>query len=379
MNVALNSIPLTTRNATLHDLNAILQQQHACKLDIVAGTAMLQAEGCHLRITGAEPMISEYGVTPADGLYLPTEIGDAGIGDKLGIPASYLRKTRTQAPSLWDTNVNGWLDLHQGKRYLARCLSDGNGGGILRAFLSDGYKIIDNLDVLMAVLSGIRDSGLQVHFSCDLSERRMVVRVHSEAIKSLAPALLGNYRSPFTGATGADNPTVFAGLVFTNSETGGGAFSVVPRIVVQVCNNGVTITKDALRAVHLGAKMDEGAIRWSNDTQQANLTLIGKQARDAVRRFLDVRYVQRKIEEIEEKAGRRIPDPDHTIKVIGQRLRFTEDEQRLILNHFIDGGDRTAGGILQAVTSVAQTLTDPDAAYDMESVGIRALEIAATA
>ncbi|MFY1681671.1 DUF932 domain-containing protein [Micromonospora sp. WMMD730] len=379
MTTALNSIPLTTRNANLHDLNAILQQQHACKLDIVAGTAMLQAEGCHLRITGAEPMISEYGVTPADGLYLPTEIGDAGIGDKLGIPASYLRKTRTQAPSLWDTNVNGWLDLHQGKRYLARCLSDGNGSGILRAFLSDGYKIIDNLDVLMAVLSGIRDSGLQVHFSCDLSERRMVVRVHSEAIKSLAPALLGNYRSPFTGATGADNPTVFAGLVFTNSETGGGAFSVVPRIVVQVCNNGVTITRDALRAVHLGAKMDEGAIRWSNDTQQANLTLIGKQARDAVHRFLDVRYVQRKIEEIEEKAGRRIPDPDHTIKVIGQRLRFTEDEQRLILNHFIDGGDRTAGGILHAVTSVAQTLTDPDAAYDMESVGIRALEIAATA
>ncbi|MEH0930901.1 DUF932 domain-containing protein [Micromonospora sp. CPCC 205558] len=378
MSGTLDTIPLTARHASLADLTTILNEQHSHKLDIVAGTGMLRAEAGHLRITGAEPILTDTGVTPSDGLYLPTEIGDAGLGEKLGIPTGYLRKTRAQALHLYDANVNGWLDLQHGKRYLARCLSDGNGGGILRAFLSDGYKIIDHLDVLMSVLSGIRESGLRVELACDLSERRMVVRVHSEAIKSLAPTLLRNYRSPFTGATGADNPTVFAGLVFTNSETGGGAMTVTPRIVVQVCDNGVTITKDALRAVHLGAKMDEGTIRWSNDTHEANLSLIGKQARDAVRRFLDVRYIRRKIEEIEETAGRRIPDPDHTIRVVGQRLRFTEEEQRLILNHFIDGGDRTAGGMLHAVTSAAQTLSDPDAAFDMESVGVRAMEIAAT-
>ncbi|WP_416903490.1 DUF932 domain-containing protein [Micromonospora echinospora] len=378
MSNALDTIPLTARHATLTDLNNILTRQQGHKLDVVAGTAMLRAEAGHLRITGAEPIISESGVTPADGLYRPTELGDAGLGDKLGIPTAYLRKTRAQALHLYDANVNGWLELSQGKRYLARCLSDGNGGGILRAFLSDGYKIIDNLDVLMAVLSGIRESGMQVKLECDLSERRMVVRVHSEAIKSIAPNLLRDYRSPFTGATGADNPTVFAGFDFANSETGGGAFTVTPRIVVQVCDNGMKITKDALRAVHLGAKMDEGTIRWSNDTHQANLALITKQARDAVRNFLDVRYVQRKIEQIEEKAGRRVSDPDNTIRVVAQRLRFTEDEQRLILNHFIDGGDRTAGGVMHAVTSAAQTLTDPDAAFEMEGVGIRAMEIAAT-
>ncbi|WP_121400862.1 DUF932 domain-containing protein [Micromonospora sp. M71_S20] len=378
MSDTISTIPLSARHASLADLTAILNQQQGHKLDIVAGTGMLRAEAGHLRITGAEPVLTDTGVTSADGLYLPTELGDAGLGEKLGIPTAYLRKTRAQALHLYDTNVNGWLDLQHGKRYLARCLSDGNGGGILRAFLSDGYKIIDHLDVLMSALTGIRESGLRVNLACDLSERRMVVRVHSEAIKSLAPTLLRNYRSPFTGATGADNPTVFAGLVFTNSETGAGAMTITPRIVVQVCDNGVTVTKDALRAVHLGAKMDEGTIRWSNDTHEANLSLIGKQARDAVRRFLDVRYVRRKIEEIEEKAGRRIADPDHTIRVVGQRLRFTEDQQRLILNHFIDGGDRTAGGMLHAVTSAAQTLSDPDAAFDMESVGIRAMEIAAT-
>ncbi|MEH1017927.1 hypothetical protein V6U90_33335 [Micromonospora sp. CPCC 206060] len=154
MSDTFENISLTARHASLADLTAILNQQQHHKLDVVAGTGMLRAEAGHLRITGAEPIITDTGVLSSDGLYLPTELGDAGIGDKLGIPTAYLRKTRAQALHLYDTNVNGWLDLQQGKRHLVRCLSDDNGGGILRAFLSDGYKIIDHLDVLMSVLSG---------------------------------------------------------------------------------------------------------------------------------------------------------------------------------------------------------------------------------
>ena len=45
--------------------------------------------------------------------------------------------------------------------------------------------------------------------------------------------------------------------------------------------------------------------------------------------------------------------------------------------HFIRGGDLTAGGILHAVTSTAQTQADADTAHDMEAAGLRALEIAA--
>ena len=35
--------------------------------------------------------------------------------------------------------------------------------------------------------------------------------------------------------------------------------------------------------------------------------------------------------------------------------------------HFIRGGQLTAGGVMQAVTSVAQTLDDADAAHEMEA------------
>ena len=47
------------------------------------------------------------------------------------------------------------------------------------------------------------------------------------------------------------------------------------------------------------------------------------------------------------------------------------------LTHFIRGGDVTAGGVMHAVTSVAQTLPDADTAHDMESLALRALDIAA--
>jgi hypothetical protein len=305
---------------------------------------------------------------------------DQGIADKLGIPSAYLRRLRGEQPALYDANVNGWLRRDE-RKFLLRCLKpeSGPGPGVARAWLSDGYKLIDHLDVLMAALEGIRASGYPVRVDqCDLTERRMYVRVQCDEVRTLAPALLAGYRSPFTGASGADNPVVFSGFVITNSETGCGAFTLTPRLVVQVCGNGLTIAKDALRAVHLGERHDEGVITWSGNTLDKVLGLITAKTTDAVNTFLDPGYAARAIREIERAAGRPVSDPAEMVRTVGQRLRFTEEQQAAILDHFIRGGDVTAGGVMHAVTSVAQTLADPDAAWEMESAALRALDLAVT-
>jgi hypothetical protein len=192
---------------------------------------------------------------------------------------------------------------------------------VARAWLSDGYKPIDHLDTLMAVFDGIRAAGHDVMIdSCDLTERRMYVRVRCEAVQVLAPALLAGYRSPFTGAAGADNPVVFAGFVVANSETGCGAATVTPRLVAQVCGNGMTITRDAVRAVHLGERMDEG-VRWSGDTQGRQLALVTAKARDAVAAFLSPGYAQRVVRDLERKAGHPVADAAKTVEVVSTRLR----------------------------------------------------------
>ncbi len=98
--------------------------------------------------------------------------------------------------------------------------------------------------MLLAALDGVRAAGVPVTVDgCDLTDRRMYVRVACEQVRVLAPALLAGYRSPFTGATGAENPVVYAGFVLSNSETGCGAFTLTPRLVVQVCRNGLTIAR----------------------------------------------------------------------------------------------------------------------------------------
>lgn len=58
-----------------------------------------------------------------------------------------------------------------------------------------------------------------------------------------------------------------------NSETGRGAFTLLPRLVVQVCRNGMTIARGAMRAVHLGERLDEGPVTWSGNTQDKTLAL----------------------------------------------------------------------------------------------------------
>lgn len=371
---------LTRRNATLQDMAALLQTQQTAKLDMVVPAAQMRSRDGLLQIDGAgEPILTPDGVTTGAGRFRPTELCDGGIADKLSIPAAYLRRMRESHLDLFDVNVNTWLADDPTRRFLVRALRGDEGEpGIARALLSERYRITDNLDVLMALLEGIRASGANVEIaSCDLTERRMYLKVRAAEIAALAPRLLAGYTSPFTGARGADNPLVFAGFVATNSETGHGSFSITPRIEVQVCTNGMTIAKDALREVHLGGRLDDGVVRWSERTQQAALDLVTRQATDAVRTFLDVDYVTAKIAEIEREADVPVSDVPATLAYVGQHLRFTAEEQNTILNHFISGGDRTAGGVLHAVTSTAQTLPDADAAHEMERAGLRAMRLAA--
>lgn len=383
------TITTTTRNAELRDLVALLQDQNGRRVDIVASASKIRSENGVIVVEGIEADLTEDGVTTRDGRYVPTAIFDEGLSNKLGIPLPYVRRMRTDRPDLYDANLNGWLrgqvDLDgdfakaavDPRSFLIRAFRGDDGDGIARAFLSDSYKVIDNLDCLSAALDGVRQSGTNIEIDgCDLTDRRMYVRIKAPEVQALAPTLLQNYRSPFSGNSGADNPTVFAGFVISNSETGNGSFSITPRLIVEVCSNGMTLTKDVVRAVHLGGKLDEGMIQWSEATQRKQLELITSKARDAVATFLDVEYVERQIMALEAVAGTPLTDSAKVVENVGKRL-FTEEQTAGILDHFIKGGDVTAGGVMHAVTSFAQTVTDADTANELEGVAIRAMELAA--
>jgi hypothetical protein len=141
---------LCRRNATLADLVDLLKQQQVTKLDAVVPAAAITSVAGALHITGlgGEPVLTADGVTTPPGVFAPTAVCDTGLADKLGIPAAYLRRMREQQPALLDANLNTWLAETPQRRFLIRTLRGQAGGqGIARAFLSDSYRIVDNLDV----------------------------------------------------------------------------------------------------------------------------------------------------------------------------------------------------------------------------------------
>lgn len=388
----------TTRNADLTDLMTLLRDQHARKVDVVAPAATIRSVDGNLTIRGAEAVLTEDGVTTTDGTYTPTTVCDEGLADKLSVPVAYLKRLRTERPDLYDANVNGWLHGRKARTrlstdgstetvlrdpipgdpraFLVRAFRGDDGGtGIARAFLSDRYSVVDNLDVLMAALDGIRDAGVEVNIDGgDLTERRMVVRVTCPEVSAMAPVLLDGYRSPFTGASGSDNPTVWAGFQISNSEVGGGAFTITPRLVVQVCNNGMTMTKDAVSKVHLGGRLDAGVVRYAEDTQVAALSLVKKQTRDAVATFLSADYLTGAIARLEGNAGMEVASHDE-VRTMAKSLRYTDAETDGILSHFTKGGQMTRGGVVNAITAYAQTMDDGDAAYALESRAVSLLGV----
>jgi hypothetical protein len=265
------TIETTTRNADLSGLVDLLKTQQDVKYDVVAPASALKYQNGLLVVKDGSAVMDSEGVSLTDAFLSPTEIFEEGVSQRLGIPRGYVTRMRNEHTELLDANVNGWLQQEPNRKFLVRGFKsdDPSETGIARALLSDRFKVIDNVDILFAALDGIRFSGANVEIAgADLSERRMTVKVSAPEIAALAPELLGNYRSPFSGQSGSDVPVVFAGLVISNSETGGGAFTITPRVVFQVCSNGLTVKKDAMRQIHIGGKLDEGVIKWSDETQQ---------------------------------------------------------------------------------------------------------------
>jgi hypothetical protein len=379
-------VQTTTRNATLADLVALLRDHQSRKIDMVIPAAKVRANLGNLIVEGAEKQITDDGVTSVDGVYRPTDVADEGLASKLGIPSAYLKRLRAARPDLYDANINGWL--HGGvtdstrryepdsRKFLLRAFRGDDGGeGVARAFLSDAYGIIDNFDVLVAAMDGIKQSGAAATIDrCDLSDRRMYVRVSAPEVAALAPQLLAGYRSPFSGQSGDELPIVHAGFVISNSEVGNGAYTLTPQVVVKVCSNGMTRTVDAMRRTHIGERMGEGVVTWSQGTERKALELISSMTKDAVATFLDVSYVQRVVDEVTEQAV--TPVRPEAVSEVTKRLRFSDQEASGVLDHFIRGGQTTAGGVMNAVTSFSQEIRDVERAYEVEALGMEALALA---
>ena len=396
MTTTLNPQPITRRmrHASLADLGATLELQKRQTVDLLVPASALRVRDGLMEVAAQDPILRADGVLDPNGRYRLTTNADGQLGEKLGIPVKYLRKLHDEFVGLYDTNVNEWANHPSlaDKKFLLRLLwgqnpNDPEVVGIVRAIMSNRFAATDNFDTLMAVLDGMREAGLradQVSIQGDLTDDRMYVVVDAPEIQGYGHKLLEGYRSPYangsgTGHGGADAenlPIVSAGLLISNSETGNGKNKITPRLKVRACSNGLQVTQDAVASVHIGGELKEGVIEWSDETRKASVELAKQQAKDAVKSFLNATYVQKVIDRLEAEAEAPVADIPKTIEVVTAEMGYTEDESKSLMNFFMDGGQRTAGGVLQAVTAMVQQIDDADRAYAIEAGAIDAMKAA---
>lgn len=355
---------MQTTNLELPELVEKLREFDAMKKDLVINCGQLTMIDGDIYIAASQG---------PDTKVNPTHWMHRQISDKLQIPFKYYEKMQKEYRSLLDDNVTAWFQKNK-KNYLMRSYDLMGGEMQGRAFLSDSYKMIDHLDILMTTLQAVKEENLTdiVVNKADISETNLYVRFTNPKAEISAPEFLKTYRNPETLAT---NDGIISGFVLRNSETGQGSFQICPRAVILACQNGMIVNRDAYKRTHLGAKLEEGDIDWSAQTKDMNHGLIKSQIKDYVKHFSSKDYLEKLVSEITELGNRELEHPFQAVKNATVHCGITEAAQNDVLNFFTKGGDTKASGVAQAITYYAHKQEDADLRFSLEGLAMPVLSM----
>lgn len=330
---------------TIEKLYGELDRQRDVRIDLIANTrnlAISSTDGKSVISVATDNNVRSYTVS---------EVAHRQIAERLNIPYKYYERMRITYPELLDKNINGWLVKNPEKRML-RTL-DGN----LRAFLSDRYRRLDNLELLDYVLPVIAEmKGCEI-VSCDVTETHLYLKIINKTMKTeIVPG-----------------DVVQAGFVISNSEIGLGALKVEPLIYRLVCKNGM-ISKDySHKKYHTGRQVedtDNAYELYSDTTLEADDKAYFLKVQDIVRASVDKAKFVLTVEKM--RASMKVEtgdNPVETVEVLGDRYLLNKNERGSILRHFIMENDFSQYGLVNAVTRSSQDVVDYNRATEMERLG----------
>lgn len=331
---------------TLQALGDELQRQRMARKDFLADTRSLQMETDY---TSSTLYMSINGQKTT---YSVGEIAHQQIASRLQIPYRYYQKMQKEFPTLLDENVNGWLQKN-GERRMIRTLD-----GKVRAFLSDRYRRLDNLELCAAVLPVIQEMKGAVIESCDVTESRMYLKVVNKKMK--AEVAVGD--------------VVQAGFVISNSEVGLGSLRVEPLIFRLVCKNGLICKDYSQKRYHVGrqaAASDEEAYElYSDETLRQDDKAFFMKVQDTVRCAVDEAKFMLTVDAM--KQAMHIPlehDPVKEVEVLADKFPLNQTERGNILRQLFLGKDLSRYGLVNAVTAASKFCDSYERATEMERMG----------
>jgi hypothetical protein len=294
------------------------------------------------------------------GPVIPNSHAHEQIAAQLQIPVKYYRRMLAEQPDLLSANVNRWLEEKAARR-MFRIQRDTN-VGVARAYLSDRYRRLDNLELAESFVPMMADpdSGWQIH-QCGLTS----IRMHIEAV---FPSLMDEVKV---------GDAVALAVKISSSEVGSGALSVQLGVHRLVCSNLMVVPKWSQRQVHLGRAQDDLVELLSDSTIRKEDQLIIDKMRDVVTGMADTDRFRELMGTLTESTQAALPNPIAATEILGKNLSLTEGELVTVKNEMIQGGDSSMWGLTNALTATAREL-DFERKAELELAAGTLLENAST-
>ena len=290
-----------------------------------------------------------YGVTP---------FAHTQLAERSDIPLQFYRRVLARHPELWAQMVKQlmWVD-RKDDSFLVRSI-----GGNIRALLSNRAKILDSYDLFFHVFKVADEVGAKI-WKMSLSETKFYMElVHPNWALNIDDGAPQGPHS-ITNIDRSDGGWHVPGLIVGNSDVGRGALTVTPRIIRWACNNG-TLAGDALRRVHLGSEMPAGII--SPKTKALESELVWSEVEDVVRATFDLDIFKEMVKNYASGRDIKVTNVEASIDQVVKDTTMTDKYRNTLMKAFIEGGDVSTFGLMQAVTQAAQLLGDLDQQYSLE-------------
>lgn len=333
---------------SISDWAAEIQRQANAKKDYVASTDILAMSH------EAALVIPDTGVFPLN------HHAHGQVAERLDIPKKYYDRMLNGNKALLSENVNAWLHANPERRMI-RTLD-----GTARAFLSDRYRRLDNIDLAEAVMPEIMGRNDLTVASCEITERRMYLKVTCNSMELEVKK----------------GDPVRSGFLISNSEIGSGRLEVSPFLERLVCTNGMVATEFGQRRNHVGRATEsegESYELYTDQTLKADDKAFFMKVTDTVRACLDEVKFRLIVGKLQDTTKQGITgDPVKAVEVLANRLSFGETERSSLLRHLISGSDMSAYGLIQAVTRTSQDVEDYDRATELEREGGKLLSLPAS-
>lgn len=331
---------------TLEELGRELQRQRKLRKDFVADTRSLEME------SSEKDARMRLFLEDKENSFAVSDTAHQQIASRLQIPLRYYQKMRLEYPALLDENINSWF-AKTPERRMIRVLD-----GRVRAFLSDRYRRLDNLELCAAVLPIIQEmKGADIE-SCEVTDSHLYIKVINKKLK--AEVGVGDI--------------VQAGFCISNSEVGLGSLKVEPLIFRLVCKNGLILKDYTQKRYHVGRQVeaDEDAAyeMYSDETLAQDDKAFFMKVQDTVRCAVDEAKFMLSVNKMKE--AMQIPleyDPVQSVEVLADKFVLTQNERGDVLRQLFMGKDSSRYGLINAVTAASQLADSYERATELERMG----------